>query len=117
MRPAPPVPAGGPIPARADLGLLAATGHPGSCREPADVISASVVYVDRPTVEVHLERPLSDQEWTATAHQFMAMAFDNHVGDAGSIRTDWIDNVLARAGVPGRGHTGQPLTGSPSSVA
>jgi len=60
---------------------------------------------------------LSDQEWTATAQQFVAMAFDDHVGDAGSIRTDWIDNVLARAGVPGRGHTGQPLTGSPSSVA
>ena len=68
--------------------------------ELADVISASVAYVDRPTVEVHLQRPSSDQEWTATAQQFMTMAFDDHVGDAGSIRTDWIHNVLAGPAYP-----------------
>jgi hypothetical protein len=83
----------------------------------ADVIGASIAYVDRPTVEAHLERPLSDREWAATAHQFTAMAFDDHVGDAGSLRTDWIEDVLARAGVPGRGHTGQPVAGSPSGRA
>ena len=33
----------------------------------ADVIGASIAYVDRPTVEAHLERPLSDREWAATA--------------------------------------------------
>ena len=70
----------------------------------ADVIGASIAYVDRPTVEAHLERPLSDREWAATAQQFTAMAFDDHVGDTGSLRTNWIDDVLARAGVPGRGH-------------
>ena len=79
----------------------------------ADVIGASIAYVDRPTVEAHLERPLSDREWAAAAQQFTAMAFDDHVGDAGSLRTDWIEDVLARAGVPGRGHTGQPVVGSP----
>ncbi|SFF61734.1 hypothetical protein [Blastococcus tunisiensis] len=78
----------------------------------ADVIGASIAYVDRPTVEAHLERPLSDREWVAAAQQFTAMAFDDHVGDAGSLRTDWIEDVLARAGVPGRGHTGQPVAGS-----
>ena len=79
----------------------------------AVVIGASIAYVDRPTVEAHLERSLSDQEWAATAQQFTAMSFDDHVGDAGSLRTDWIEDVLARAAVPGRGHTGQPVAASP----
>ncbi|RBY95455.1 hypothetical protein DQ237_12965 [Blastococcus sp. TF02-8] len=83
----------------------------------ADVIGASIAYVDRPTVEAHLERPLSGREWAATAQQFTAMAFDDHVGDAGSVRTDWIEDVLARAGVPGRGHTGQQVAVPPSGVA
>ena len=66
-----------------------------------------------PPSRAHLERPLSDRAWAATAQQFRAMAFDDHVGDAGTLRTDWIEDVLARAGVPGRGHTGQPVAGSP----
>jgi hypothetical protein len=80
----------------------------------ADVIGASIAYVDRPTVEAHLERPLSDREWAAAAQQFTAMAFDDRVGDAGSLRTDWIEEVLAKAGVPGRGHidVGQPIAAS-----
>jgi hypothetical protein len=78
----------------------------------ADVIGASIAYVDRPTVEAHLERSLSDRAWAATTQQFTAMAFDDHVGDAGTLRTDWIEDVLAKAGVPGRGHTGQPVTES-----
>ena len=79
----------------------------------ADLIGASIAYVDRPTVEAHLERPLSDREWATTAQQFTAMAFDDHVGDADSLRTDWIEDVLARAGVPGRGRTGQQVAVSP----
>ena len=67
----------------------------------ADQLQASVAYVDRPTVEAHLERPLSDDEWSAVAAHFTAMAFDEHVGDAGTVRTDWIDDRLHRAGVPG----------------
>ena len=70
--------------------------------ELADLLEASVAYVDRPTVEAHLERPLSDGEWSAVAAQFTAMAFDEHVGEAGSLRTDWIEERLHRAGVPGR---------------
>ncbi len=70
--------------------------------ELADALGASVAYVDRPTVEAHLERPLSDGEWSAVAAQFTAMAFDEHVGDAGTLRTDWIDDRLHRAGVVGR---------------
>ena len=68
----------------------------------ADLLEASVAYVDRPTVEAHLERPLSDGEWSAVAAQFTAMAFDEHVGDAGTLRTDWIQDRLHRAGVVGR---------------
>jgi hypothetical protein len=70
--------------------------------ELADALGASVAYVDRPTVEAHLERPLSDVEWSAVAAQFTAMAFDEHVGDAGTLRTDWIEDRLHCAGVPGR---------------
>jgi hypothetical protein len=67
----------------------------------ADLLEASVAYVDRPTVEAPLERPLSDGEWSAVTTQFTAMAFDEHVGDAGTVRTDWIEDRLHRAGVPG----------------
>ena len=70
--------------------------------ELADALGASVACVDRPTLEAHLERPLSDGEWSAVAAQFTAMAFDEHVGNAGTLRTDWIDDRLHRAGVPGR---------------
>ena len=70
--------------------------------ELADALGASVAYLDRPTVEAHLERPLSDPEWSAVAAQVTAMAFDDHVGDAGTLRTDWIEDRLHCAGVPGR---------------
>src|SRR4051794_11940273 len=77
----------------------------------ADALEASVAYVDRPTVEAHLERPLSDDEWSAVAAQFTAMAFDEHVGDAGTVRTDWIEDRLHRAGVPGRTPPAAPRLG------
>ena len=80
----------------------------------ADVIGASIAYVDRLTVEAHLERHLSDRDWAAAAQQFAAMDFDDHVGDAGRLRTDWIEEVLAKAGVPGQVHTAkcQPVAAS-----
>jgi hypothetical protein len=68
----------------------------------ADLVEASVAYVDRPTVEAHLERPLSDGEWSAIAASFTAMAFDEHVGNAGTVRTDWIEERLHQARVAGR---------------
>ncbi|MCZ2849818.1 hypothetical protein [Modestobacter sp. VKM Ac-2978] len=68
----------------------------------AGLLEASVAYVDRHTVEAHLERSLSDPTWSAIASRLTAMAFDEHIGDAGTIRTDWIDDVLLRASVPGR---------------
>lgn len=69
----------------------------------AQALETSVAYVDRLTVEAHVERLLSDTDWSAIASSFTAMAFDEHIGDAGTVRTDWIDNMLLRAGVPGRG--------------
>ncbi|HEY4602850.1 MAG TPA: hypothetical protein VIH08_00770 [Blastococcus sp.] len=71
----------------------------------AGPLEASLAYVDRLTVEAHLQRPLSDSEWSAIACRFTAIAFDAHVGDAGTIRTDWIEDVLLRADVPGRRRT------------
>ena len=79
--------------------------------ELADALGASVAYVDRPTVEAHLERPLSDGDWSAVAAQFTAMAFDEHVGEAGTLRTDWIEDRLHRAGVPGRIPHATPRSG------
>jgi hypothetical protein len=78
-----------------------------------DLLEASVAYVDRPTVEAHLEQPLSDGDWSAVAAQFTAMAFDEHVGDAGTVRTDWIEDTLRRAGVPGRTPPAPPRPGPP----
>jgi hypothetical protein len=79
----------------------------------ADLLEASVAYVDRPTVEAHLERPLSDGEWSAVAAQFSGLAFDEHVGDAGTVRTDWIEDRLHRAGVPGHTPPATPRPGPP----
>jgi hypothetical protein len=78
-----------------------------------DLLEASVSYVDRPTVEAHLERSLSDGEWSAVATSFTAMAFDQHVGDAGTVRTDWIEDTLHRAGIPGRTPPATPRPDSP----
>src|SRR3954468_3673281 len=79
----------------------------------ADLLEASVAYVDRPTVEAHLERLLSDGDWSAVAAQFTAMAFDEHVGDAGTLRTDWIGAQLPRAGAPARTPPAPPKPGPP----
>jgi hypothetical protein len=66
------------------------------------LVQASIAYVDRPTVEAHLERPVTDDEWSAVVRQFTAMGFDQHVGDADTVRTGWIEDTLRRAGLPGR---------------
>jgi hypothetical protein len=79
----------------------------------ADLLEASIAYVDRPTVEAHLERPLSDRAWSAVTASFTAMAFDEHVGDAGTVRTGWIEDTLRRAGVPGHTSPGTPQPGRP----
>ena len=79
----------------------------------ADALGASVAYVDRPTIEAHLERPLSDDEWLTVTAQFTAMAFDEHIGDAGTVRTDWIEDLLVRAGVPGRARNAEARLDSP----
>lgn len=73
-------------------------------RDLADHLGASLAYVDRPTFEAHLERPLSDAEWAAIRDQFRGMDLDEHLGECGSVRTDWIETVLTKAGIPGRGH-------------
>jgi hypothetical protein len=74
-------------------------------RDLGEDVGASLAYVDRPTVEAHLERTLSDAEWAATSDQFTALDFDEHVGDHGTFRTDWIESVLEKAGVPGYEYT------------
>jgi hypothetical protein len=78
-----------------------------------DHLGASLAYVDRATVDAHLERSLTDIEWAAVNDQFTAMDFDEHVGDHDNFRTDWIETVLDKADVPGYGYTadGQPPEG------
>lgn len=74
-------------------------------RDLGDHLNLSIAYVDRATIEAHLERNLSASEWAATSGQFHALDFDDHVGDTGTFRTDWIETLLDKAGVPGYGHT------------
>ena len=74
-------------------------------RDLGDHLTLSIAYVDRSTIEAHLERDLSAGEWAATGQQFHALDFDDHVGDAATFRTDWIEGVLDKAGVPGHGYT------------
>jgi hypothetical protein len=71
----------------------------------ADHLQLSLAYVDRGTVEAHLERALSDAEWAATNEQFAALDLDEHVCGHGTFRSDWIESVLDKAGVPGFGYT------------
>jgi hypothetical protein len=71
----------------------------------ADRLQLSLAYIDRETVEAHLERALSNVEWAATNDQFTALDFDEHVGNHGTFRTEWIETVLDKAGLPGYGHT------------
>jgi hypothetical protein len=82
-------------------------------RDLGDHLGASLAYVDRATVDAHLERSLTDIEGAAVSDQFTAMDFDEQVGDHGSFRTDWIETVLDKADVPGYGYTadGQPAEG------
>ena len=70
-------------------------------RDLGDHLGTSLAYIDRDTVEAHLERTLSEIEWAATNDQFTALDFDDHVGDHGSFRTDWIENLPKKAGGPG----------------
>jgi hypothetical protein len=74
-------------------------------RDLGDHLGLSLAYVDRETVDAHIERTLSDGEWAAIAGQFTALDFDEHVGDHGSFRTNWIETVLEKAGIPGYGYT------------
>ena len=74
-------------------------------RDLGDHLNLSIAYVDRATIEALLERDLSADEWAATSGQFHALDFDDHVGDAATFRTDWIEGVLDKAGVPGHGYT------------
>jgi hypothetical protein len=82
-------------------------------RDLGDHLGASLAYVDRATVDAHLQRSLTGIEWAAVSDQFTAMDFDEHVGGHGSFRTDWIETVLDKAAVPGYGYTadGQPAEG------
>jgi hypothetical protein len=79
-------------------------------RDLGDHLALSLAYVDRDTVEAHLERALSDIEWAATNDQFTALDFDEHIGDQNTVRTDWIETVLEKAGVPGSDYTTDDAT-------
>lgn len=72
-----------------------------------DHLGLSLAYVDRDTVDAHVERTLSETEWAAITGQFTALDLDDHVGDYGTFRTDWIETVLDKAGVPGYGYTAE----------
>jgi hypothetical protein len=70
-------------------------------RDLGDYLGLSLAYLDRATVDAHLERRLSDLEWEAVSGQFTALDVDEHVGEHGSVRTDWVETVPETAAVPG----------------
>lgn len=74
-------------------------------RDLGDHLDLSLAYVDRATVDAHVERTLTGTEWAAVSGQFSALDFDEHVGEQGTFRTAWIETVLDKAGVPGYGYT------------
>jgi hypothetical protein len=74
-------------------------------RDLGDHLNLSLAYVDRATVEAHVERTLTSTEWAAVSGQFTAMDFDDYVGEQGTWRTAWVEGVLDEAGVPGYGWT------------
>ena len=73
----------------------------------AERLQLSLAYVDRATVEAHLERDLTTHEWRSMRGEFRAMDFDDHVGDQGTVRTRWVDAICERAGVAGRDAPGR----------
>lgn len=74
-----------------------------------DILGLSVAYVDRQAFEAHIERDLTAGEWSRVNEQFRAMDFDDHVGDTGRCRTEWIDTILAKGGVnPDQDETDDP---------
>lgn len=103
-----PVPVGAVLPAvaaqlrRSALRALLAAYAPGTYRLLADLgdeLGLSLAYVDRATIEAHLERDLTAAEWHRVSAAFAATGFDDHVGDNGRCRTAWIDTVMGAAGV------------------
>ena len=62
----------------------------------ADELGISVAYVDRLTVQAHLECDLTDDRWAQINASFAALEFDTWVGDSGDCRTAWINAVLDR---------------------
>jgi len=68
----------------------------------ADQIGVTFAYVDRRTVEAHLERRLTDAEWAAVNDSFRALDLDDHLSPDDV--ADWVDAVLVRADVAGRDH-------------
>ena len=108
-------PAGPPSQRRRALQTVtdAYRGHPHALlHDIADRLGASLAYIDRATIEAHLRRPLTDAEWTAARTQYRAMDFDAHVGDAGTLRTDWIQTILDRAEIPSSGNRATIWPGS-----
>jgi hypothetical protein len=79
----------------------------------ADQLGLSLAYVDRHTVEAHVERRLNDAEWTAANAAFTGLAFDDHI--PAETRADWIDAVLFHADVAGIGDSHLQPTSRPAA--
>ena len=87
--------AAGPAPERSQCDRPADRNAYRRLHDLADRLQLSLAYVDRATIEVHLERDLTTDEWRSLRSEFRAMDFDDHVGDQGAVRTRWIDTICA----------------------
>jgi hypothetical protein len=80
-------------------GLADCAGKPHrALRDLARCLNLSLTHVVRAAIECCLERPLNPTE-RARAHPAGRWGLEEHIGDAGTLRTDWIADLLAAADI------------------
>ncbi|MER5638258.1 hypothetical protein ABT095_15015 [Kitasatospora sp. NPDC002227] len=62
-------------------------------------LSLAVAYIDRETVELHLERPLPDEEWERVREHLAGTDYDEVVSETADLQDAFIDKAVAAAGL------------------
>ncbi|MFJ5120890.1 hypothetical protein [Kitasatospora sp. NPDC088548] len=62
-------------------------------------LGLAVAYIDRETVELHLERTLTDEEWERVREHLAGTDYDEVVCETADLQSDFIDKAVAAAGL------------------
>lgn len=62
-------------------------------------LGLAVAYIDRETVELHLERPLPNEEWERVREHLAGTDYDEVVCESGDLQNDFIDKAVTAAGL------------------